>query len=135
MRLVRLRFKSSWPFTSVALALTAIFSAPLIAQVPKPIDKNKTSNSASAGLSAAISRGAIVYKEQCAICHFSESDAKKIGPGLKNIYRLRKFPDGGKVDDVSMQNWILSGGRNMPPFKAVLNPSQIRDLISYLKTL
>jgi mono/diheme cytochrome c family protein len=139
MRLVRERFKSNCPIIFVALALTAIVYTSLVAQVQTPLGKtpgkNKTSDSASTELSAAIARGSIVYKDQCAICHFNESDAKKIGPGLKDICRLGKFPDGGKVDDASMQKWILNGGKNMPPFKAVLGSSQVRDLISYLKTL
>jgi mono/diheme cytochrome c family protein len=85
--------------------------------------------------SAVMARGLTVYKDRCAICHFSESKAKKIGPGLTDIYKRGKFTDGSKVDDASMQKWILNGGKDMPPFKPALNANQIRDLIAYLKTL
>ncbi len=82
-----------------------------------------------------IARGLKVYKDRCAICHFSESDARKIGPGLAGIYKHGKFANGGKVEDASMEKRILNGGKDMPPFKSVLNPSQVSDLIAYLRTL
>jgi mono/diheme cytochrome c family protein len=108
----------------LVIALAAVFSPGAFPQVKiGPTD------------SAVIARGLIVYKDRCAICHFSESQAKKIGPGLAGIYKRGKFTDGGKVDDASMEKWILSGGKNMPPFKPLLNAIQVRDLIAYLKTL
>ncbi len=76
-----------------------------------------------------------MYHDRCEICHFSESDARKIGPGLKGIYKRGKFAAGNKIDDASMLKWIVNGGKDMPPFKPVLNPGQLQDLISYLKTL
>ena len=117
------------------LILAAVFCAAAIAQVKDPSSRAANTDSAAAGEPAATARGLALYKDRCAICHFSGSDAKKIGPGLKGIYKRGKFPDGGKVDDAAMENWILSGGKNMPPFRAVLNPGQIHDLIVYLKTL
>jgi mono/diheme cytochrome c family protein len=117
------------------LVLIAVISVGVMAQVKNPPNNPLGNDSRTGGESAAIARGLGVYKERCAICHFSESDAKKIGPGLKAIYKRGKFPDGGKVNDASMEKWILSGGKDMPPFQQVLNPNQIHDLIAYLKTL
>jgi len=119
----------------LAVTLAAVFSAFAIAQEKSPAGKNAGANSQPAGEKAAIERGRIVYRERCEICHFSESDAQKIGSGMKGIYKRGKFPDGSKVNDASMEKWIVNGGKNMPPYKAVLNPGQIRDLIAYLKTL
>ena len=87
------------------------------------------------GEPSAITRGRAIYQQRCEICHFSASEAKKIGPGLKGIYKRGKFLDGRRVDDASMERWIAEAGKDMPPLKGVLNPSQIRDLLSYLKTL
>jgi len=87
------------------------------------------------GEPSAITRGRAIYQQRCEICHFGASEAKKIGPGLKGIYPRGKFADGRRVDDLSIEKWIVEGGKDMPPFKGVLNPSQIRDLLSYLKTL
>jgi cytochrome c2 len=120
---------------ALALAWAAIFSARASAQVKTPSNKKASNDSLPAGGPASVARGQIVYKDRCAICHFSESEVKKIGPGLKGIYKRARFTDGGKVDDASVENRILNGGKDMPPFKAALNPSQVRDLIAYLKTL
>jgi mono/diheme cytochrome c family protein len=117
------------------LVLTALISTVVMAQIKNPFNNPASNDSRTGGEPAAIARGLGVYKDRCAICHFSESDAKKIGPGLKAIYKRGKFPDGGKVSDASMEKWILSGGKDMPPFQQELNPNQIRDLIAYLKTL
>ena len=79
--------------------------------------------------------GRQIFEEQCGICHFSASNAKKIGPGLKAIYRTGKFANGKKVDDASMRAWIENGGVDMPAFKESLTAQQISDLIAYLRTL
>jgi cytochrome c2 len=120
---------------ALALTWTAFFSVQAFAQVKVSSDKKESNDSIPAGGPAAIARGTIVYRERCAICHFSESDAKKIGPGLRGIYKRGKFTDGSRLDDATLEKWILNGGKNMPPFKPVLNPNQVRDLITYLKTL
>lgn len=80
-------------------------------------------------------RGRGLYEEQCAICHFSASNEKKIGPGLKGIFRTGKFASGKKVDDASMRAWIENGGVDMPEFKESLTAQQISDLIAFLRTL
>ncbi|HEV8385267.1 MAG TPA: cytochrome c [Candidatus Acidoferrales bacterium] len=80
-------------------------------------------------------KGKAVFEEQCAICHFSASNEKKIGPGLKAIYRTGKFANGKKVDDASMRAWIENGGVDMPSFKDSLTAQQIADLLAYLRTL
>lgn len=80
-------------------------------------------------------RGKAVYQRNCAICHHSASTAKKIGPGLKGIYKRDKFADGKAVSDENMRVWIEDGGKDMPQFKNTLKPQQILDLIAYMKTL
>jgi cytochrome c len=84
---------------------------------------------------ATIISGQKIYAKQCEICHFATSKAKKIGPGLANIYPSGKFSNGKKVDDSAMRVWIESGGKDMPGFKETLRPNEIRDLIAYLRTL
>jgi mono/diheme cytochrome c family protein len=135
MRPVAQQFRIHHLAVALTLAFATICSASALAQVKPPSNKKANNDSLSGGEPAAIARGLIVYKDRCSICHFSESDAKKIGPGLKGIYKRVKFADGGKVDDAAVESRILNGGKDMPPFKPVLNPSQVRDLITYLKTL
>ena len=84
---------------------------------------------------AAIASGQKIYAKQCAICHYATSKAKKIGPGLANIYPGGKFSNGKKVDDASMRTWIESGGKDMPGYKDLLKPNEVRDLLAYLRTL
>jgi len=83
----------------------------------------------------AIAAGSKIYAKQCEVCHFSKSGAKKIGPGLANIYPTGKFANGKKVDDAAMRVWIESGGKDMPGYKELLKPSEVRDLLAYLRTL
>src|SRR2546427_7635595 len=104
-----------------------------LAQDKSPAGKNPVV--IAQGEPSASTRGRAIYQQRCEICHFSASEAKKIGPGLKGIYKRGKFADGRRVDDASMERWITEGGKDMPPFKVVLNPSQTRDLLAYLKTL
>jgi cytochrome c2 len=51
-------------------------------------------------------QGKAVYAQRCEICHYSDSTAKKMGPGLKDIYGRGKFANGKKVDDASVTAWI-----------------------------
>ena len=125
--------RSTIHLLAFALFLSAVISGGVLAQ-----EKNTAARKTDllpAGRPASIARGRILYHDRCEICHFSDSDAKKIGPGLKGAYKRGKFADGGKIDDAAMERWILNGSKNMPPFRPVLNPGQTRDLIDYLKTL
>jgi mono/diheme cytochrome c family protein len=83
----------------------------------------------------AVASGKQIYGTRCEICHFSASKAKKVGPGLANIYPGGKFANGKKVDDAAMRVWIEAGGKDMPGFREALKPNEVRDLIAYLRTL
>lgn len=112
-----------------ALGLVAAF-----AQSPgKSAEPKKEQTTVSPAGDAA--RGKTVYQRNCAICHHSASTAKKIGPGLKGVYKQKTFADGRAVNDANMRAWIEDGGKDMPQFKNTLKPQQILDLIAYMKTL
>jgi len=82
-----------------------------------------------------VSQGKMVYEQRCAICHYADSTAQKVGPGLKGLYAGGKFTDGKKVDDASVTIWIEKGGKNMPEYKHILKSKEIRALVAYLRTL
>jgi mono/diheme cytochrome c family protein len=84
---------------------------------------------------ATATSGAKIYAKQCAVCHYATTKEKKIGPGLANIYTVGKYANGKKVDDASMRVWIEAGGKDMPGYREVLKPNDIRDLLAYLHTL
>lgn len=94
----------------------------------------KKTNGKSSGSAA---KGKDVFDEKCSICHFADSDAKKIGPGLKGLSKRGTFSvkSDVKVTDDNLKNWIENGDSLMPPFKDVLDQQQIKDVIAYVKTL
>ena len=88
------------------------------------------------GDAAAVARGKDVFEKKCAICHYADNDQKKIGPGLKGISKRGTFTvNNNKVTDETLKTWIENGDTLMPPFKDVLDPQQIKDVIAYVKTL
>jgi mono/diheme cytochrome c family protein len=90
----------------------------------------------SKGGSAAATRGKEVFEKKCGICHYADSDAKKIGPGLKGLSKRGTFTvNNNKVTDENLRTWIENGDSLMPPFKDVLEAAQIKDVIAYVKTL
>jgi len=77
-----------------------------------------------------------VFDKKCAVCHYADSDAKKIGPGLKGLYKRGTFTvNNNKVNDETLRTWIENGDNLMPPFKDALEPPQIKDVVAYVKTL
>jgi len=86
--------------------------------------------------SAAAARGKEIFEQKCAVCHYADSDAKKIGPGLKGISKRGTFTvNNNKVTDETLKTWIENGDTLMPPFKEVLEAPQIKDVVAYVKTL
>jgi cytochrome c len=85
---------------------------------------------------AAVARGKTVFQQKCSVCHYDNSDQKKIGPGLKGLSKRGTFSvNGNKITDDSLKAWIENGDQLMPPFKDVLEAGQIKDVIAYVKTL
>jgi mono/diheme cytochrome c family protein len=86
--------------------------------------------------SAAGERGKEIFEKQCAVCHYADSEAKKIGPGLKGISKRGTFTvNNNKVTDETLKTWIENGDTLMPPFKEVLEAPQIKDVVAYVRTL
>lgn len=73
--------------------------------------------------------------EQCAVCHNADSDEKKMGPGLKGLFKKEKMSNGKKPTEVNVRARIDEGGSGMPPYKDMLSDPEKDDLVAYLKTL
>ncbi|HUB79881.1 MAG TPA: c-type cytochrome [Bryobacteraceae bacterium] len=73
--------------------------------------------------------------EQCAVCHNADSDEKKMGPGLKGLFKKDKLGNGKTANEANIRAQIDDGGNGMPPYKDILDDQQKDDLIAYLKTL
>jgi mono/diheme cytochrome c family protein len=96
-------------------------------------DSGKKAGGANA---AAAGRGKAIFQQKCALCHYDSSDQKKIGPGLKGLNKRGTFTvNGNKITDDTLKTWIENGDQLMPPFKDVLEPAQIKDIVAYVKTL
>ena len=97
----------------------------------------KTNGTAKGGANAAaVARGKDLFQQKCALCHYDTSDQKKIGPGLKGLNKRGTFTvNSNKVTDDNLKTWIENGDQLMPPFKDVLEPGQIKDVIAYVRTL
>ncbi|MGA2419142.1 MAG: cytochrome c [Candidatus Acidiferrum sp.] len=120
-------------FVMVGSAVLAV-SVAVFAQDP-PAKKPAPSTGAKPS-AAAVARGKEVFDKKCAVCHYADSDAKKIGPGLKDISKRGTFTvNGNKVTEESLRTWIENGDSLMPPFKEVLEAPQIKDVVAYVRTL
>jgi cytochrome c len=72
--------------------------------------------------------------EQCGVCHSTGVD-KKMGPGLKALYKKDKMTNGKKPSDATVRAKIDEGGNGMPGYKDMLSDKEKDDLLAYLKTL
>ena len=73
--------------------------------------------------------------QQCGVCHHPDSDQKKIGPGLKGLFKKAKLADGKKLTEANVRAKLEDGGNGMPAYKDMLTSAEKNDLIAYLKTL
>jgi cytochrome c len=79
-------------------------------------------------------KGKAVF-EQCAVCHNPDSEEKKMGPGLKGLFKHEKMANNKKPTEANVRQRIDEGGNAMPAYKDLLSDAEKDDLIAYLKTL
>lgn len=73
--------------------------------------------------------------EQCGVCHNADSEEKKMGPGLKGLYKKAKLNNGKKPTDENIKAIINNGGNGMPGYQDLLTDEERDHLMAYLKTL
>jgi cytochrome c2 len=73
--------------------------------------------------------------EQCSVCHNADSSEKKMGPGLKGLFKKEKMVNGKKPTEENVKALINAGGNGMPGYEDLLTPEERDDLMAYLKTL
>ncbi|SRR5579883_847985 len=73
--------------------------------------------------------------DQCSVCHNADSAEKKIGPGLKGLFKKDKLANGKAPSEANVRAKIDEGGNGMPAYKDILSDQEKDDLIAYLKTL
>ena len=72
---------------------------------------------------------------QCEACHDPASAARKVGPGLKGMFKRAKMLNGKPMNEPNVRAVVESGGNGMPPYKQMLTPAEKDAVIAYLKTL
>lgn len=73
--------------------------------------------------------------QQCGVCHNADSSEKKMGPGLKGLFKQDKMTNGKKPTEANVRSKIDEGGNGMPAYKEMLSDEEKDHLIAYLKTL
>lgn len=132
------------PWAVVTVALAAFATALLIyigyqepwkplvnLDVSKPPAQQVTipqlSDQSLAGLSPAARHGGqLMHVEACLACHLIGSVGGRRGPNLTYA--------GDRLDEIQMIWRITRGGGGMPAYGNVLKPSQVDDLVAFLKS-
>ncbi|MGP8175406.1 MAG: c-type cytochrome [Terracidiphilus sp.] len=98
--------------TAAVILLAAFLAGPTLAQAP----------------------GADTYKAKCAMCHGPDGLAST--PTAKNFKVLSfKAPEMLKASDAQLIASTKSGKGKMPAYTGKLTDAQIKDVISYIRTL
>jgi mono/diheme cytochrome c family protein len=80
-------------------------------------------------------KGKEIVGEQCAVCHNTDSDEKKMGPALKGLYKKGKMKNGKAVNDANVKAVIDAGGNGMPAYADMLSADEKEHVIAFLKTI
>jgi len=92
-------------------------------------------NTAPSEIIGSADQGASFYTANCLSCHNADTEDKKVGPGLKNLFKKEKLPYSDRpatVENVKQQ--LIRPALVMPSFTK-LREQEMADLIAYLKTL
>ena len=80
-------------------------------------------------------KGKSNFEDNCSVCHNSDSDERKMGPGLKGLFKHDKLANGKAVNETNVTGVINEGGNGMPPFADTLTKAEKDDIIAFLKSL
>jgi cytochrome c len=90
---------------------------------------------ALAAVKADAEKGKQEFQQQCSVCHNAETEQKKMGPGLRGLFKRDKLANGRKPTETNVRGQIDQGGNGMPAYKDMLSDKEKDDLVAYLKTL
>ena len=80
-------------------------------------------------------KGKAVFEDTCAPCHSADTDEKKVGPGLKGLFKKEKLKNGKKPTEGNIKAIINAGGNGMPAYSDMLSDEERDNVLAYLKTL
>jgi len=83
-----------------------------------------------------VAKGKETFESNCAVCHNADSEEKKMGPGLKGLFKRATLANKKKVSDASVTEMINKGSEaGMPAFADILSDQEKVDVLAYLKSL
>lgn len=84
---------------------------------------------------ASAEKGASLYNAKCLSCHYPDSEDKKLGPGLKDLFKKEKLPHTGRpATEENVKEQLIRPALVMPSFTK-LTELEMAALIAFLKTL
>jgi mono/diheme cytochrome c family protein len=81
-----------------------------------------------------VTRGKVVFDNNCDDCHDAYSKDERVGPGLKGI-KDGKLPDGRKATHDQVLDIINTGPAEMTSFKDRLTEQEKEDVVAFVMTL
>jgi mono/diheme cytochrome c family protein len=80
------------------------------------------------------SAGADTYKAKCAMCHGPDGTASV---PMGKMYKIPSFkdPDQVKASDAALAAITKDGKGKMPSYNGKLTDAQIKEVVSYIRTL
>jgi mono/diheme cytochrome c family protein len=110
-----------------ALALAGMLAAALVGCRSLPASKPE------ALWTVEEARGAQVFHQACAKCHYPTTTKGLKGPGLQAITKVKAMPSGAPPTDERLTYTIVHGRGMMPATQ--LTDDQLSDLMAYLHSL
>ena len=83
-------------------------------------------------------KGKTVFETNCSICHEAESDATKVGPGLKEWSKQVPHDFNGTEhthNEETLRGQIKDGSASMPPMGSLVSDADMNDLVAYVLSL
>jgi mono/diheme cytochrome c family protein len=77
---------------------------------------------------------AVFEKNQCSVCHKTDSKDKTIGPGLLGV-KDGKLPSGKDATYENILENLNTGGGGMPSYKDRLSQTEKDDVIAFVMSL
>jgi cytochrome c len=118
--------------TSTFLVSCAL--AACLALMPASAQSGKKKGSAKADAAGNAEHGKELF-QQCGVCHNADNAEKKLGPGLKGLFKNAKMANGKQPTEANVRAVIDEGGNGMPAYKEMLTAEEKNDVVAYLKTL
>ncbi len=113
-----------------------ILAATLLAGADQGEGKKKAGKAGAAAAAAAgdAAKGKELF-EQCGVCHNADSEEKKMGPGLKGLYKRATLTNKKPVNDANVMEVLNNGGNGMPAYDSILSKEEKAHVLAYLHTL